>query len=211
MISPSGQFSSRLRASYVGGMGQNRVRELRKRKKLTLAEAADKIGISISHLGRIETSERGLTLPMARKIAAGLGFDDVAYLIGIEPGHLLEIEPNFAGDAEPFSGHGLPLKKDAKSEPWRILRPSLDLAGLPVGAIAFVDTTAEALEDLKPLDKLIGQYADPRSGKTSIVVRQFLPPYLLATNSNTIFEVSLDLRSEVILRGVIRSQLVLND
>ncbi|CAA2142813.1 helix-turn-helix domain-containing protein [Hyphomicrobium sp. ghe19] len=194
-------------------MSKNRVREIRKLKKLTLMQAAEKIGISHSQLARIETSERGLTLPMAEQIAQGLEWNDVAYLIGIEPGQSIEIEPSFAGDAEAFEARHLPFKPDpkAKTEPWRILRPVLDLAGLPDRAIAFVDTNAEGLEDLKPLEKVLGQYTDPRSGKTSVVVRQFLPPYLLTTNSDSCNEIPVDMRGEVILRGIIRSHLVLND
>jgi transcriptional regulator with XRE-family HTH domain len=190
----------------------NRLREIRKSKKWTLVKAAEPIGISYTQLARLETSERGLTLPMAERIAKAWKYDDVGYLIGLEPGQTLDGMSALVGDAEPYEGKDLMgLGPKTKGERWKIVRPVLDLAGVPEGAIAFVDTSVENLEDLKPLEKVLAQTVDPSTGEMVPIVRQFLPPCLLVTNSSDINEIPLNTRAgEAVIRGVIRAHIVVD-
>lgn len=51
----------------------NRVREIRKSKHITLEDLSEASGISYSHLSRIESHDRGLSLENAVKIARVLG------------------------------------------------------------------------------------------------------------------------------------------
>lgn len=54
-------------------MQTNRIRELRKSRKLTQQQLAEKVGISYTHLGRIENGERGLDMEYIPAFAEALG------------------------------------------------------------------------------------------------------------------------------------------
>lgn len=54
-------------------MQTNRIRELRKARKLTQQQLAEKVGISYTHLGRIENGERGLDMEYIPAFAKALG------------------------------------------------------------------------------------------------------------------------------------------
>jgi transcriptional regulator with XRE-family HTH domain len=193
-------------------MGKNNLRVIRKSKKWSLVKAAEKIGISYTQLARLETSERGLTLPMAEKIAKAWEFDDVTYLIGIGASQSADPSFDLSADAEPYEGKELaPLGPKAKGERWRIIRPSLDLAGIPDRAIAFVDTTVDNLERLQGLEKVLAMAADPNTGELVPITRQFLPPCLLVTNSSVANDIPLNTRAgEAIIRGIIRAHIVVD-
>lgn len=51
----------------------NRIREIRKRKKMTLCQLAEAAGISIAYLADIETGNRHGSAETIERIAAGLG------------------------------------------------------------------------------------------------------------------------------------------
>ncbi len=53
----------------------NRIREVRKNKKLTLEELAEASGISFTHLSRMESGKRGLSLENTIRVAKALGVD----------------------------------------------------------------------------------------------------------------------------------------
>lgn len=187
-------------------MVSNNIRKFRKAKKLTLMEAADLIGISHTHLGRLETDKRTVSIPMARRIAQAWGVEDVSALIGLPTGQTIEIAPGFRGDCELFEEREGAIPKN-KMERWRILRPVLVLAGIPEHSVVFVDRTVESVEGIKPLECVLAQYVDPSSGKMVPIARQFLPPQLLVTNSNICNEPSLNFwNGEAYLLGVIRGQ-----
>ena len=61
----------------------NRIKELRKSRKLTQQELAAKVGISYTHLGRIENGGRGLDLEYIPAFASALG---------VKPYELLPLE-----------------------------------------------------------------------------------------------------------------------
>ncbi len=58
--------------SYSLYLMQNRILELRKERRLTLAELADKIGSTPQQIGRLEKGERRLTTDWMEKIAIAL-------------------------------------------------------------------------------------------------------------------------------------------
>lgn len=62
---------------------KNRIREIRKFRKMTQQELADKIGLSQTQIGRLETSERGLDIDVLPAIAKALD---------VEPWELLPTE-----------------------------------------------------------------------------------------------------------------------
>ena len=64
-------------------MQTNRIKELRKERRLTQQQLAEKVGISYTHLGRIEKGERGLDMEYIPAFAAALN---------VKPYELLPLE-----------------------------------------------------------------------------------------------------------------------
>ena len=66
---------------------ENRIKEIRKLRKMTQQELADKVGISQAHIARIEKNERGLDIDVLPLFAKALN---------CEPWELLpkEMQPN---------------------------------------------------------------------------------------------------------------------
>jgi transcriptional regulator with XRE-family HTH domain len=196
-------------------MRENRVKELRKSHGLTVEELAERAGISHPYLSRIENRKRGLNLPMAERIAAALG-ENVSAVLGIEGNSVVATAGASHGtlheDAEiynPQPGDFIPtLRHGENIVRWRIKSNALDRAGIKAGAVVFVDISAEAVEALQPLDCVIAQiYTDDVFGGATTVVRQFVPPSLLITNSSVKNEIPLDLdKGEAYVKGVIRGE-----
>ena len=74
---------------------KNRIREVRKLRKMTQQELADKVGLSQTQIGRLETSERGLDIEVLPVIAKALD---------VEPWELLpvEMQPNITPEEAEF-------------------------------------------------------------------------------------------------------------
>lgn len=93
-------------------MLQSRIREIRKSKKLTLAQVGEKAGTTAQTIGRLETGMRTLSITWVNRIAAALEVD---------PSELLVMPEN--GDV-PVSGYlqanAEVLKKDAGTIGFRL-------------------------------------------------------------------------------------------
>ena len=83
-------------------MSENRIRELRKQRGVTLEALAARVGLDHSHLSRIERGERKLSTDQARAIASALNATTSELLGEPTPGELL-IAPPAAGFAEDFA------------------------------------------------------------------------------------------------------------
>lgn len=91
-------------------------------------------------------------------------------------------------------------------DPWLVRSNALDRVGILPGDVIEVDPSPETCENLKPLDKVIVQHmhADPNVLLAVTLLRQFVPPSLLVSNSSGKNDMPLDLeRDEVHVRGVI--------
>lgn len=108
----------------------NRIREIRKNKKLTLEELADVSGISLTHLSRMESGKRGLSLENAIRVAKALDVD---------PG---EVTDEFDHEQLTEAGN-LPMgHKPPENSPKDI--PEIDLiAGLGGGGIAALEMSTQ--------------------------------------------------------------------
>lgn len=62
---------------------RNRVRELRQQRGWTLEHLAERAGLSVGQLSKIETGERGWSVKSLQKIADALGLDSVASLLDV--------------------------------------------------------------------------------------------------------------------------------
>lgn len=182
---------------------------------MTVVELAEKAGISHPYLVRIEGGKRRLSVPIAERLAAALE-EDVGTILGLEGNSVAGNTSSTAGlreDAEPYVAHAGEFapsvgRRGDNMIRWRITSNALDKAGIKAGAIVFVDISAEAVESVQPLDCVIAQvYTGDTFGPAKTIVRQFVPPGLLITNSSERNELPLDLdRGEAYIKGVIRGE-----
>lgn len=194
-------------------MAQNRIRELRRARGFTVVTLAEKAGISHGYLTRIENGKRGLSVELAEKLAMALG-TDAQDVLGLKlptetSGQTREPLREMAEDCEPYvaAPADLPLPRMKQNvDPWRVKSNALNKLGIRAGDIVFVDVSMEAVEQLASLQLVVAQvyHADPQVLTATTVMRQFVPPSLLITNSSEKNEVPLDLDSEqVAVKGVI--------
>jgi len=189
-------------------MTQNRIRQLRRAKGLTVEDLAERLGISHGHLSRIERQARGLSIELAREVAKAMNVT-VAEVLGID------IQANGQSHAQRQDEDALPYVPSASApkiptypgniDPWIMKTNALDKLGMPAGTIVFVDVSAEAVDNLRPLQCVLAQaYDDKEMTRGCTVARQFVPPSLLITNSSVCNAMPLDLdKGEASIKGVI--------
>lgn len=168
-------------------MVKNRVREIRKSRGMTIAELAHKANISQPYLTRIETSERGLSIALAERLATALEaeFSEVIGLNGSSAG----AHSAGANDVEIYTPQPGDLIADAvKKRPdllvFRIKSRALDQINMHPGDVLFVDTSPSMIDKLEALQIVVANLFLGKDGKQiSTLLRQYVPPSLLITNS----------------------------
>lgn len=179
-------------------MADNRINELRTARDITLEELAERVGLSQGHLSRLENGKRLLLVPVAEKIAVALGVS-VAEVLGIShvppaerrpvAGLSEDFTPYVPGPNDPFAGlagNGHYL--------FEIHTTALDKAGVAYGDIAVVSDAKALCANPPPLSK-VRVRLHPRENfmKPVTLLRQFVPPKLLITNSTHGNEPSIDM------------------
>lgn len=183
--------------------GMNRIGKLREERGLTQADLARMIRTSQPQIQRLENGERKLTEDWMRRIARALD---------VEPADLLATatRAEFADDLKPY----LPEASDDLAKPLKarnlryskVLRPSLELAGIPRGKIILVDYSPSAVKAVRTGDLVVValQFTE---GDPVLLLRQFVAPSLLTTNRrgrNTSFSLEGE-EFGVTLKGVVAS------
>lgn len=186
----------------------NRIRELREKQGLSMAELAQRINsdMSPSTIDKLEKGRRRLTDVWMFRIATALG---------VEPHELLQARPerlepdagHLAEEAEPYRPapeERVLLPRGDNVMPWMVKSTSLDNLGIEIGSVVIVDISAAAVGALKPLQCVVVQkYAGDKLAAVTML-RQFVPPSLLITNSRGPQQPILDLqRDDVAIKGVI--------
>lgn len=171
-----------------GGMTQNRIRELRKSRNMTIEGLAEAVEMSASHISRLETGERELMPQIAEKIATALG-STPGQVFGYSDKSDIAVREQPAAFAEDF----LPYEP-APDDPLALFRsPSrylfelnsnaLEKAGYLVGDVVVVDESPAACLNPPALAAVRVRWhpaEDFMQPKTLLL--QFVPPRLLITN-----------------------------
>lgn len=189
-------------------MRKNRLRELRQKHGLTVEALAEMAGVHHSTVSRIENEKRGLSFDLAERFAQAM--DTTApQVMGLDLSEQVVRLRGMEEDAVPYVPDGPPLpfqkRHGASVDEWEIRSSAVDRTGIKPGTIAFVDISAKAVENIAPLKCVIAQiYDDKDLTKAKTIVRQFVPPSLLITNSSEANGVPLDLeKGEAYIKGVI--------
>lgn len=191
-------------------MAQNQIKQLRQARGMTVDVLADLTGISQPHLSRIENGKRGLSVDNAEKIAMVLS-KTVPEVMGLTNGQRSEpIMTGFAEDAEryvpePNSLLGHALKRQEHAYAYVVKTGVLDQCGVTIGDILIVDVSSEAVEAIKPMQLVVAQHyhPDPQVLLSTTIIRQFVPPSLLITNSKSENERPLIRDEEAVIKGVV--------
>lgn len=190
---------------------------------MTVEELADKAGLSQSYVTRLENrqrAKRGLPLATAEKLAVALKLDDVTDIMDL-PRRANGAQPpplDLQEDAEPYDYQRDDLLKELVRKRQNVVTyilktDALSQIDLHKGDIVFLDISAEAFERLEPLQAVIGQLmvqVETPTGesiamnKTTTIARQYVPPNLLITNSESVNAPILNMEVDpVAIRGVI--------
>lgn len=107
----------------------NQIRKLRKKKQITLEDLAELTGISTTHLSRMETGSRGLSLENVIRVANALG---------VEPA---EVSDDFHHE-QLDQAESIPMASSSPGDRSRDI-PEIDLiAGLGAGGFVAVEQTS---------------------------------------------------------------------
>lgn len=163
------------------------------------------IGLDKSMVSRLERGEIELKLELAKKISE---------VLDVTIQELLDMEEfrGFAEDAAPYkSSPSDPLQRLADPSRnrslFQIKSNALDELGIHDGYVVLIDLSSEAVDKVKPMALVIAQvYSSHDLTKAVTVVRQFIPPNLLITNSKDDNRPPINMATEdAHIKGVILS------
>lgn len=167
-----------------------------------MRELASKLNTSASTVNKLEKGQTQLTVFWMEKLAE---------VFGVQVRDLLRptgnTTPGFREDAVPFQPKGDALA-EMKLSPsqffYEVKSEVLDQIGIAQGSILVVDASPEALDGISSGDAVIAQLYDKMRAVT--VLRQFIAPSLLITNSSHANAPIINLRSDdASIKGVVVS------
>jgi len=167
-------------------MTSNRIKELRMQRGLTQEALGKLVGTDKTKISRIERGELQLTMDFARHVTKALNVT-----IADVMGETAFQRDGLAEDAVPYEASpGDPLARLEDTQRnrslYRVRSGVLDELGISAGDVVLVDFSADAVAKVRPLQPVIAQlYNADELTKTTTLVRQFVPPNLLVTNSRT--------------------------
>lgn len=142
-------------------MDQSALKRIRKAAGMTQAELGARVGMSNDTISRIETGRQIMSMDEAMKIASALNVS-LTDLVG-------HSDVSITQEAEPIG-----------DETFRALAGTLDDIGIVAGdMLATVSVAAGSLPE--PYQPVVARYGS--NGKAIYLLRQFVPPLQLATNS----------------------------
>lgn len=166
----------------------NQIKRIRQLRGLTSEALAELVGITQAHVSRIENRTRGLSLPLAEKFAMALKAD-VEEVIGSKAGIASPAIPKgFEDDVVPYH-HGaddiavVAPRQRQNIDEWTVRSRALSNLDLVPGMTIYVDISAASVDNVQPLAIVVAQAYVPGSMEAKTLLRQYVPPSLLITNS----------------------------
>jgi DNA-binding Xre family transcriptional regulator len=169
-------------------------------KGLTMSELAAKVGLSESHLSRVEANVRGVKLTKLGAIAKVLGVP----MVELMPQESFE----HPSDLIPFvPPKGSAVAKALSSSTQRMFRVQSDVLneiGIREGDLIIADTGAHAVGEVATGSPVVAEIENGKTGEKALLLRQYIAPNLLITNSDSQNTVSIHrLKSSVEIVGIV--------
>ncbi len=170
-------------------MQTSKIKKLRLERGLTLADVAGQVGLSEGHMSRVEAGTRGLRFAKLDRLARVLGVP-VAELAG-------GIEMRCTSDVAPYyPPKGSVIEKALSSSTqrmYRVLTNVLNEIKIVANDLIVVETNPKSFNKIENGKALIISILDEK-GNEVLLLRQYIAPYLLITNSNDENELSLHMQ-----------------
>lgn len=189
----------------------NRIREIRKAQGLTQEELGERLNMDKWDVSRLERGKTQLKMETATQVAQALGVS-LTEIMGVAVAGVVAVQPPGLSDelVVYVGGPGDPFMRlaDEHTYPLRVETDALDKIGIQRGDVVIVDGSAKAVEAVRPLEAVRVQFdPDPDDPAFAVsLLRQFVPPSLVITNSSVRNERSIDLAHEdAQILGVVRS------
>jgi transcriptional regulator with XRE-family HTH domain len=181
-------------------MAANRIKQLRLEKGLTIGQLAEKVGLSESHLSRVEAGARGVKLSKLGALAKVLGVP----MIELMPQDGFE----HPSDLIPFiPPKGSAVEKALASSTQRMFRVQsgvLNELGINEGDLLIADFSDKAIAAVPEGAPVIAELENSKTGEKALLLRQHIGPHLLITNSSDQNSVSIHmLKTSVKIAGLV--------
>ena len=160
-------------------MAPNRIKQLRLERGFSLTELAQKIGISESHLSRVEAGARGLHLSKMEALAGALGVPVTEILSSQSLGYMPDLAPY-----TPPKGSAIEKALTSTTQKmFKVLSNVMSELGITEGDPIIADTHPKGLKDLSMGQLVVAQVFPVDSVQGVLLLRQYIIPHLLITNS----------------------------
>jgi transcriptional regulator with XRE-family HTH domain len=189
-----------------------RIKQLREAAGLTMeafaAVLAERTGVemSVSAINRLEKGQSELTVRRALDIATtfGVTLADVVDIPEIPNGLTEEVTPYVAQLAEAEANAAGPFTASNNRYYYLVKVPTLDAIGIAASDVVEVDISAGAVGSAQMGDAVIAQaYGAGDMTHAVTVLRQFIEPSLLITNSLIKNRPSLRVDSHTVIKGIV--------
>jgi len=158
----------------------------------------EKIGVRKETISKIERHKQGITAPQAHALAE---------IFNCRMDDLYEAAPGFAEEAAPFVPNAgsfesrIPL--DVHQKWYQIKKSYLDQIGYFDGAQVIIDVSSDAIRNLD-IGRVVIANKYSANSSAEIIIRQFIPPSLLITNSlhNNLRTLNLEM-DDVTIFGIV--------
>ena len=180
---------------------KNRIKELREARGWSMEELGRRVGIGKSGVNKWEKGVNQIKMDKLQKLAE---------IFEVPIYEIIDVSGNTVGsfeeDAEPYVAENRNERIDLGNAEFLYTAKTivLDQIGIVPGTTLVVNMGNDAMEHLQSEDIVLAQLYDGMSAKT--VLRQFIAPSLLITNSSSDNQPTINLRNEdAVIKGVVTS------
>ncbi len=160
-------------------MTGERIRQLRLERGLSLAELAQRIGVSQGHLSRVEAGLRGLRYNKMQLLARTLGVPVAEILTSQVLGYVADLAPY-----RPPKGSVLETALSSSTQKvFKALSDVLSELGITEGDPVIAEMADVTKDGLKSCDAVVAEVIPHGEEEGVLLLRQYIAPNLLVTNS----------------------------
>ena len=146
---------------------------------MSLNALAKAVSVSPSHMSRVENGERGLHINKMHAIAAALGVSVNDLLTNQATGYMPDLAP-YTPPAGSVIARAL---HTSTQKMFRTLTGVMSEIGLAKGDLLVADMQELAASDLQTGDAVVAEIIPDSRKEPVLLLRQFIKPHLLSTNS----------------------------
>jgi len=174
---------------------KNRIKELRDARGLSMDALGDMVKSTGSTINKLEKGQIKLDTTWMTRLGQALGVQPIEILVDPEASPAGELSE----DAEPYipapTGSFARLQEPNR-DLWQVKSDALSELGITKSDLILVDISQAAIDGVQMGDPVVVQLYDPEElTKATTLLRQFIEPNLLITNSQTANAPSLNMRT----------------